>query len=113
MKWRSVALVRLLLRLAAHSVLSGVSTARIILQGRPPPSGLVRLRFAPMSETGAAVLGAMVTLTPGSSAIDIDMDKREMLVHLLDVSVADAALAAIRRDFERDIVMLFPGPVRR
>ncbi len=99
---------RLLCRFVAHCVLSGLSTARIILLRRRETSGLVRMRFAPMSETGAAVLGAMVTLTPGSSVIDIDMRKREMLLHLLDTRGAEATVAAIRRDFERDVRALFP-----
>jgi len=101
-------LARLLFRFIGHSVLSGISTARIILQGTPPPAGFVRLRFAPMSATGAAVLGALVTLTPGSSAIVVDMERREILVHLLDIRSAEDNLAAIRHDFERDIVALFP-----
>ena len=105
---RWLALLRLLLRFLAHCVLSGCSTARIILQRQPPAAGLRRLRFAPMSETGAAVLGAMVTLTPGSSVIDIDLEQREMLLHLLDVTTAESSFIAIRRDFERDIVLLFP-----
>jgi multisubunit Na+/H+ antiporter MnhE subunit len=108
MNMRPLIMARLLLRFVGHCVLSGVSTARVILQRGRSPAGLVRLRFAPMSETGAAVFGAMVTLTPGSSVIDIDMHQREMLLHLLDTSNAEAAVAAIRRDFERDITALFP-----
>lgn len=108
MKLRPLVLARLLLRFLGHSVLAGVSTARIILRRTPPPAGLVRLPYTPMSETGAAVLGAMVTLTPGSSVIDIDCKRRELLVHLLDKRTATAAAAAIRRDFERDIAALFP-----
>lgn len=108
MRLRPLILARLLARFLGHSLLAGVTTARVILRRTPPPAGLVRLRFAPMSETGAAVLGAMVTLTPGSSVIDIDPARREMLVHLLDTGTAAAAAAAIRRDFERDIAALFP-----
>lgn len=108
MRLRPVAAVRLLLRFIGHCVLSGISTARIILQRGRTSAGLVRMPYAPMSETGAAVLGAMVTLTPGSSVIDIDVERREMLLHLLDVTAAEAMVAAIRRDFERDIRVLFP-----
>lgn len=108
MRPRPLILARLLLRFAVHSVLAGVSTARIILQRRPPPAGLVRLRFAPMSETGAAVLGALVTLTPGSSVIDIDLARREMLLHLLDVVQAEAAVASIREEFEQYLARLLP-----
>ncbi len=108
MRLRPLLATRLLLRFVGHCVLSGLSTARIILQRGRSPGGLVRMRFVPMSETGAAVLGAMVTLTPGSSVIDIDLDQREILLHLLDVSTAAATVTAIRRDFERDISALFP-----
>lgn len=99
---------RLLLHFVTHCLLSGLSTARIILQRRSPPAGFVRLHFAPMSATGAAVLGALVTLTPGSSTIDIDMQRREILLHLLDSRGSKARMASIRRDFERDVALLFP-----
>jgi len=108
MRIRPWILARLLFRFFGHCVLSGLSTARIILQRTPPPAGFLRLRFAPMSTTGAAVLGAMVTLTPGSSVIDVDMKRREILLHLLDIQSAENNVAAIRHDFESDIVALFP-----
>jgi multisubunit Na+/H+ antiporter MnhE subunit len=88
--------------------LSGLATARLILSRSQPPTGVVRLNFAPMSSTGAAVLGALVTLTPGSTCIAIDPRRREMLLHLLDVRTVEAAAASIRRDFEQDLCLLFP-----
>lgn len=110
MKFHAGVTARLLLRFVYQCVLSGISTARIVLQREQPNAGFVRMRFAPMSETGAAVLGAMVTLTPGSTVVDINLQKRELLLHLLDAGSADAAIASIRRDFERDIAQLFPEP---
>jgi len=105
--WPLIA-VRLLLRFVGHCVLSGIATARIILRLTQPPAGLVRLHFAPMSPTGAAVMAALVTLTPGTTVIDIDVMRRVMLLHLLDTRVIEATVTAIRRDFERDITTLFP-----
>jgi len=107
MNLRPLIVARLLLRFVGHCVLSGVSTARIILQRGRTTSGLVRMPYAPMSETGAAVLGAMVTLTPGSSVIDIDVDRREILLHLLDTATAEETVASIRLGFEHDIGALF------
>jgi len=106
--FRPLILSRLLLRFLGHCVLAGLSTARIILQRTPTRAGFVRLSFAPMSPPGAAVLGALVTLTPGSSAIDIDLERREILLHLLDLRDKETVLEAIRRDFEKDICTLFP-----
>lgn len=116
---RPGALLRLSWRFFMHCVISGLSTARIILQPkqtgdgataeRDRCGGIVRMPFAPMSETGAALLGAMVSLTPGSSAIDIDLERREMVLHLLDIDAAQASVAAIANDFGRDIAILFPA----
>lgn len=61
-----------------------------------------------MSPTGAAVLGALVTLTPGTTVIDIDLQQRKMLLHLLDTRDLETAITTIRRDFEADIGTLFP-----
>jgi len=109
MRFRPLIFGRLMARFLGHCILAGVTTARMILSGAQPPAGLVRVRFGPLSQTGAAVLGAMITLTPGSTTIDIDMERREMLLHLLDMQLAKASVETIRRDFERDIAMLFPA----
>ena len=68
-----VAAIVLLLRFLWALVVSGVQTAVVIAKGRRrPAAAFVRMRFAPMSETGAALLGCMITLTPGTTTIDID-----------------------------------------
>jgi len=100
--------LRLLLRFMFHCLSAGISTARLILVPGQMPSGFVLMEFKPMSRKGAAVLGAMVTLSPGSSVIDIDMEQRELLIHLLDLRHAESGIAGIRRDFEPDIQVLFP-----
>ncbi len=101
-------MIRLLWRFVLQCIVSGIATARIVLSRVPPTAGVARMTFGPMSDAGAAVLGAMVTLTPGSTVIDIDPRRREMLLHLLDITTAEVAIAAIRRDFEADIARLFP-----
>lgn len=108
---RPLILIRLLLRFVVHSFLSGFSTARIILLRTPPTAGFVRMHYAPMSSHGAALLGALVTLTPGSSTVDIDLQRREILLHLLDIQQSESNIKAIRRDFEEDIRVLFPEKI--
>lgn len=109
---RPVAALMLLLRFLLAVVISGAQTAVVILrasaggEGRPT-SAFVRLRFAPLDERGAALLGGMITLTPGTTTIDIDLERREMLLHVLDASDLEGLLAGIRRDFERYLVVLF------
>ena len=63
-----------------------------------------------MSPTGAALLGCLVTLTPGTTVIDIDMARHEMLLHLLDLSQAEATVASIRKEFEPYVTLLCNEP---
>jgi len=98
----------LLLRFLWQVLVSGVSTAHIVLRPGPrPPAGLIRMGFAPMSQTGTALLGCLVTLTPGTTVIDIDMARHEMLLHLLDLSKAEATVASIRKEFQPYVTLLF------
>lgn len=108
----------LLLRFVRAVFISGLQTVAVILLsarpgGAPPPVALVRVRFAPMSEQGAALLGSMVSLTPGTTTIDIDLERRELLLHVLDASDTDALVAGIRQDFEPGIRELFGREVTR
>jgi multicomponent K+:H+ antiporter subunit E/multicomponent Na+:H+ antiporter subunit E len=99
----------LLLRFLWQVGVSGLATARVVLRPGPlPRAGLIRMEFAPMSEAGAALLGCLVTLTPGTTVIDIDPGRREMLLHVLDLTQAEAAVASIRHEFEQYVARLLP-----
>ena len=109
---RIFAAVGLLLRVIRAVFVSGVQTVITILKagrpgGTPPPVAFLRVRFAPMNARGAALLGSIVSLTPGTTTIDIDMERRELLLHVLDASDTDAMVDGIRRDFEPGLVVLF------
>jgi multisubunit Na+/H+ antiporter MnhE subunit len=114
---KPLAALMLLLRFLRALVVSGLQTVRVILRSSvpgasPPPMALLRVRFAPMSAQGAALLGCMVSLTPGTTTLDIDMERRELLLHVLDASHSDALVAGIRRDFEPGLVALFGSRTR-
>lgn len=88
-------------------VVSGLATVRIILAPCVPAQPvLMRYEFAPLSEAGAALLASLVTLTPGSTVVDIDMASRSLLVHLLDGRDQAGAAEGIRRHFERHVRVL-------
>jgi multisubunit Na+/H+ antiporter MnhE subunit len=100
----------LLIQFLFQVVLSGLSTAWLILRpGRRPTPGLARLSFDNLDETGAAVLGCMLTLTPGSTVLDVDMERKELLIHLLDASDPSRTLSSIGRHFEGPLRILFPA----
>jgi multisubunit Na+/H+ antiporter MnhE subunit len=108
-----LAAIELLLRFVRAVVVSGWQTLVVIVQhgrGAPPPAAYLRVRFAPMSPRGAALLGCMVSLTPGTTTLDIDMDRRELLLHVLDATDPQAIVDGIRREFEPCLVRLCGVP---
>lgn len=100
----------LLARFLTQVVASGTLTAWLIVRPGPRPvPGLVRMRFSGLSKEGAALLGCIVTLTPGTTTVDVDMERGELLLHLLDASAPSATVAGIRRDFESRLQRLLPA----
>lgn len=107
-----VAATTLFLRFCKAVMVSGVQTLLVILRASvgkktPPPVAFLRIRFSPMNAHGASLLGCMITLTPGTTTLDIDMEKREILMHVLDASDTDAVVQGIREDFEPGLIVLF------
>lgn len=93
------ALLILIRNLLRGAILSGWQTARIILlRPRDVHSGLVCMEYGNLSAGGASLLAALITLTPGTTAVTIDTQRRELLLHLLDADQAESTLAEIRRD---------------
>lgn len=93
-----------------EAVVSGWTTALIILRGDTSSQpGLVRMSYGDLSDTAANVLGALVTLTPGTTTVEIDLERGELLLHLLDTRRADATFESIRRDFMLPVRILFGG----
>jgi multicomponent K+:H+ antiporter subunit E len=89
-------------------VASGTHTTWVILAGRSRPRPmLARVGFAPMSETGVAVFASLITLTPGSTVVDVDAHRREFLVHLLDGAGAPKLITSMRHHFEGPLATLF------
>ena len=105
------AALRLLLIFIRAIIASGVDTLRVILRhgmGRPlPPARFVSMPFTPMSEMGASLLANMISLTPGTTAIDIDMKNRQIIMHVLDATDAQGVVDDVRNMFEPDLITLF------
>jgi multisubunit Na+/H+ antiporter MnhE subunit len=101
----------LALRFPVEVAKSGWATMRLILAGDGLRPGFARISYEGAGETGAVLLGVLITLTPGTTTLDIDLERRELLLHLLDTRDVEGALAAIRRDFVRPVSLLFgDGP---
>jgi len=55
----------------------------------------------------ATILGGIVTLTPGTVSIDIDMEQRTLHVHALDVPDPAALIAEIKSRYETPLKEMF------
>lgn len=82
------------------ALLSGWDTARLILRNSGfARSGLTRMSYGDLGDNSASLLGALVTLTPGTTVIEIDMQQKEFVVHMLDLDQRDAVVNTIKHDF--------------
>jgi multicomponent K+:H+ antiporter subunit E/multicomponent Na+:H+ antiporter subunit E len=97
---RTRALLLLLTNLLKELALSGWSTARVILAPRGQvQAGFARLDYGNLGPDAASLLGLLVTLTPGTTSLEIDAERHEIRLHILDASQTEATLVTIRRDF--------------
>jgi len=107
---RLTAALLLLLQFASQVIMGGATTAWLIVRPGPRPSpALARMSFGRLSPTGAILLAALISLSPGTTTIDVDLDNRTLLLHLLDGSDPGVSISHIRNTFERHLMALFPG----
>ncbi|MBX3687668.1 MAG: Na+/H+ antiporter subunit E [Rhodocyclaceae bacterium] len=105
---RFIAAVLLALRFLAAVVRSGAQTTLLILR-RPQrlDPGFVDYRYQPMHPTGAVLLGCLISLTPGTTTVEIDEQRHTLRLHMLDTRDVEAALTEIREQFEAPLQVLF------
>ena len=106
---RPAAAFLLLIRFPMAVIRSGWSTAlQILLWRRENRPALVPYFYEPgLGETGAVILSMLITLTPGTTAVDLDPENRRLLLHVLDPAHAEATFTAIRQRFEAPVRALF------
>jgi multicomponent Na+:H+ antiporter subunit E len=83
-------------------------TLRVLGIRRLEQPGLVRVPIGERSERGVAVSSLATTLSPGTVLIDVDWERRDMLVHVIDASDPDAVRAELQRFYERHQRRVFP-----
>ena len=103
-----IAMGLLVINFLKEAIVSGWVTALIILRGGSElQPGLVRMPYSDLSDSAANFLGSLITLTPGTTTIDIDLQHKEFLLHLLDAKKADETLKAIQHNFLKPVRILF------
>lgn len=64
-------------------------------------AGLVEIPYGERSERGVAVTALCISLSPGSVALDMDADRRVLIVQVADARDADRVLADEARFYDR------------
>lgn len=107
---RSRALLHLGFNFLRDMLASGWGTARIILfRRRTLHPGFATLAFDDLPDHAANLVAALITLTPGTTTVDIDLQRRTYRLHVLDLDQAERTLDGIRRDFIAPARILFGG----
>ena len=80
-----------------------------VLRLRPlSQPGIVAVPLGERSRLGVLISALALSLSPGSTLIEIDWQRRIMLVHLLDASDPAAARASLQHFYERYQRRVFP-----
>jgi len=100
-------------QLAALFVLEAAkSSVRVLVLALSPhpkfSPGLITLPLRVERDFEIALLANLITLTPGTQSVDLSADRRELLIHCLDVGNPDLTIAGIRDGFEALILEAFP-----
>jgi multisubunit Na+/H+ antiporter MnhE subunit len=107
MIFRAACALRLLVETLRAVVVSGLGVILVILRvartGIPPPSGFVRIHVGPLGKGSAALLGCLVSLTPGTTTLHVDPEAGVLLLHVLDLRRAGTMSQEIRDRFLRPI----------
>lgn len=97
-------------------VKASLDVARVVLAARVRPEpAILSLTLSRRDDRLATLLGGLLTLTPGTLALDYDPVRGVMFVHVLDARSADVVEAGIRAIETRLLRWIDAGqaPVRR
>ncbi len=106
--FRFGAAVRLFFVVITDIIVANIAVARIVLGDvRRIRSEFVDVPLDTADPYVATILGSIITLTPGTLTIDIDMDKRVVHIHGLDVPDRATLIADIKTRYEHPLKEIF------
>ena len=107
--WKPLKLLRFLMMVMGDILVANFHVARLTLgrvsQLRP---AFVEVPIDLDNELAISVLVSVVSLTPGSLAADLSMDRRTLLVHGLDVPDPQALIDEVKLRYEAPLKEIFP-----
>jgi multicomponent K+:H+ antiporter subunit E len=105
---RPVRAARLAILVLMDIVLANWQVARLVLgpMDRLRPA-FIELPLDIEDPFVATILGSIISLTPGTVSIDIDRERRHILVHTLDVDDPGEMIATIKNRYEAPLKEIF------
>lgn len=105
---RPFAGLALFVRVMGDIILANVEVARQVLGpvGRLKPA-FIEVPLSVDDTLVATMLGSIVSLTPGTVSIEIDRERRVLLVHALHVEDVEATIATIKSRYEAPLKEIF------
>lgn len=102
--------IALFFRVCGDIVVANWEVARLVLG----PTSRLAPRFFTVPLTTddpfiATLLGSIVSLTPGTVSIDIDMEAKTLFVHGLRITDEAATIATIKQRYEAPLMEIFQG----
>jgi multicomponent Na+:H+ antiporter subunit E len=103
---RILAFVRYLVCFARELVLANIAMAKSVLfQKREDLApGFLRYPLNGLSELEILILTHSITLTPGTTSVEILEDREELVVHAFDARDPDAVRASIKNGLEKPLL---------
>lgn len=106
---KPLTLVRFLLMVLLDIVTANIEVSRIILGPRAKVRpGFVVVPLELRDEVGLIMLTSIISLTPGTVSADLSDDRRNLLLHCLDVTEPEALVAQIKSRYEAPLLEVFP-----
>jgi multicomponent Na+:H+ antiporter subunit E len=89
-------------------IVSSIAVAAIVVRpGQPPRPGFLAYPLQVTGEGPITLLANLVTLTPGTFAVDVSEDGRTLFIHAINAEDPDAVLADIHDKYEKQIMGVF------
>ena len=105
--WATIVLIW---RFISSLVASAWATSIIIITASDAPHRkLIQFTYGDLNIPASLLLASLVSLTPGTTVVDIDSERKELLLHVLDSTDLETTLSTIERNFIVPLRILFGG----
>ena len=101
--------LRLMLTIMFDTLRSNLAVVRLLLAPgkRRHAAGFVRVQLDVRDPNALAALAMIVCITPGTAWAELSFDRATLLLHVLELSDADALAAHIKTRYERPLMEIF------